>query len=162
MVYFFPAWNWSLIALLPFVFCIVIQFGFVTLFVASFPLAPLFALLNNIIEVRLDAKKFVAELRRPDAVRAKDIGMSWYYKHYCSSGTPDSFFFLILDWVDKDWKRSQFLKKKKLLMTVSVLKWFGKVRKEEVEVRQNPTLLLFQWQLKHFRFCFMLCLNKNE
>ncbi|XP_077122640.1 anoctamin-2 [Ranitomeya variabilis] len=55
----------------------IIQFGFVTLFVASFPLAPLFALLNNIIEVRLDAKKFVAELRRPDAVRSKDIGI-WY------------------------------------------------------------------------------------
>jgi len=52
----------------------VIQFGFVTLFVASFPLAPLFALLNNIIEIRLDAKKFVTELRRPVAVRAKDIG----------------------------------------------------------------------------------------
>ncbi|XP_042190965.1 anoctamin-2 [Callorhinchus milii] len=55
----------------------IIQFGFVTLFVASFPLAPLFALLNNIIEIRLDAKKFVAELRRADAVRAKDIGI-WY------------------------------------------------------------------------------------
>ncbi|XP_068134232.1 anoctamin-2 isoform X2 [Hyperolius riggenbachi] len=55
----------------------IIQFGFVTLFVASFPLAPLFALLNNIIEVRLDARKFVAELRRPDAVRARDIGI-WY------------------------------------------------------------------------------------
>ncbi len=52
----------------------VIQFGFVSLFVASFPLAPLFALLNNVIEIRLDAKKFVTELRRPDAVRAKDIG----------------------------------------------------------------------------------------
>ncbi|XP_072574189.1 anoctamin-1 isoform X5 [Paramormyrops kingsleyae] len=55
----------------------IIQFGFVTLFVASFPLAPLFALLNNIIEIRLDAKKFVAELRRPIAARAKDIGI-WY------------------------------------------------------------------------------------
>ncbi|XP_053112016.1 anoctamin-2 [Hemicordylus capensis] len=55
----------------------IIQFGFVTLFVASFPLAPVFALLNNIIEVRLDAKKFVTELRRPDAVRAKDIGI-WF------------------------------------------------------------------------------------
>lgn len=42
---------------------------------ASFPLAPVFALLNNVIEVRLDAKKFVTELRRPDAVRTKDIGM---------------------------------------------------------------------------------------
>uniref|UniRef100_A0A8C3Y0F3 Anoctamin n=1 Tax=Catharus ustulatus TaxID=91951 RepID=A0A8C3Y0F3_CATUS len=55
----------------------IIQFGFVTLFVASFPLAPVFALLNNIIEVRLDAKKFVTELRRPDTVREKDIGI-WY------------------------------------------------------------------------------------
>lgn len=56
----------------------VIQFGFVSLFVASFPLAPLFALLNNIIEIRLDAKKFVTELRRPDAVRAQDIGTTLY------------------------------------------------------------------------------------
>uniref|UniRef100_A0A674N6Y0 Anoctamin n=1 Tax=Takifugu rubripes TaxID=31033 RepID=A0A674N6Y0_TAKRU len=55
----------------------IIQFGFVTLFVASFPLAPLFALLNNIIEIRLDAKKFVTELRRPVGARAKDIGI-WY------------------------------------------------------------------------------------
>uniref|UniRef100_A0A8D3BWI5 Anoctamin n=1 Tax=Scophthalmus maximus TaxID=52904 RepID=A0A8D3BWI5_SCOMX len=55
----------------------IIQFGFVSLFVASFPLAPLFALLNNVIEIRLDAKKFVAELRRPVAIRAKDIGI-WY------------------------------------------------------------------------------------
>uniref|UniRef100_A0A8P4G8D3 Anoctamin n=1 Tax=Dicentrarchus labrax TaxID=13489 RepID=A0A8P4G8D3_DICLA len=52
----------------------IIQFGMVTLFVASFPLAPLFALLNNIIEIRLDAKKFVMELRRPIAAKAKDIG----------------------------------------------------------------------------------------
>ncbi|KAA0720764.1 Anoctamin-2 [Triplophysa tibetana] len=55
----------------------IIQFGFVSLFVASFPLAPLFALLNNVIEIRLDAKKFVTELRRPDSIRAKDIGI-WY------------------------------------------------------------------------------------
>ncbi|XP_013873906.1 anoctamin-2b isoform X2 [Austrofundulus limnaeus] len=55
----------------------IIQFGFVSLFVASFPLAPLFALLNNVIEIRLDAKKLVTELRRPVAARAKDIGI-WY------------------------------------------------------------------------------------
>ncbi|KAK7891486.1 hypothetical protein WMY93_023449 [Mugilogobius chulae] len=51
----------------------IIQFGFVSLFVASFPLAPAFALLNNVIEIRLDASKFVTEIRRPDAVRCKDI-----------------------------------------------------------------------------------------
>lgn len=66
-----------------FFFLPVIQFGFVTLFVASFPLAPLFALLNNVIEIRLDAKKFVTELRRPVAVRAKDIGkLSWRTLNY--------------------------------------------------------------------------------
>ncbi|KAM4552958.1 anoctamin-1 [Fundulus diaphanus] len=55
----------------------IIQYGFVSLFVASFPLAPAFALLNNVIEIRLDAAKFVSEIRRPDAVRCKDIGI-WY------------------------------------------------------------------------------------
>uniref|UniRef100_A0A8B9K007 Anoctamin n=1 Tax=Astyanax mexicanus TaxID=7994 RepID=A0A8B9K007_ASTMX len=55
----------------------IIQYGFVTLFVASFPLAPLFALLNNVIEIRLDAAKFVTEIRRPDAVREKEIGI-WH------------------------------------------------------------------------------------
>ncbi|KAK7107832.1 hypothetical protein V1264_015682 [Littorina saxatilis] len=55
----------------------VLQYGFVTIFVAAFPLAPLFALLNNIIEVRLDAYKFVTQWRRPLAVRAQDIGI-WF------------------------------------------------------------------------------------
>ena len=52
----------------------VIQYGFVTIFVAAFPLAPLFALLNNVIEIRLDAYKFVTQWRRPLATRAQDIG----------------------------------------------------------------------------------------
>ena len=30
----------------------VLQFGFITIFVAAFPLAPLFALLNNWVEIR--------------------------------------------------------------------------------------------------------------
>ncbi|XP_030236703.1 anoctamin-7 isoform X3 [Gadus morhua] len=37
----------------------VLQFGFITIFVAACPLAPLFALFNNWLEVRLDAHKFV-------------------------------------------------------------------------------------------------------
>uniref|UniRef100_A0A8C9W9U1 Anoctamin n=1 Tax=Scleropages formosus TaxID=113540 RepID=A0A8C9W9U1_SCLFO len=52
----------------------VIQFGFITLFVASFPLAPLLALLNNIIEVRVDAWKFTTQFRRPVAAKAHSIG----------------------------------------------------------------------------------------
>ncbi|XP_039609423.1 anoctamin-5-like isoform X2 [Polypterus senegalus] len=52
----------------------VIQFGFITLFVASFPLAPLLALLNNILEVRVDAWKFTTQFRRPAAAKAHSIG----------------------------------------------------------------------------------------
>uniref|UniRef100_A0AAY4EDR3 Anoctamin n=1 Tax=Denticeps clupeoides TaxID=299321 RepID=A0AAY4EDR3_9TELE len=52
----------------------VIQFGFITLFVASFPLAPLLALLNNILEVRVDAWKFTTQFRRPVAAKAHSIG----------------------------------------------------------------------------------------
>lgn len=55
----------------------VLQYGFVTLFVAAFPLAPLFALLNNIAEIRLDAYKMVTQARRPLAERVEDIG-AWY------------------------------------------------------------------------------------
>ncbi|KAM6926307.1 anoctamin-5 isoform 3-T3 [Lycodopsis pacificus] len=52
----------------------VIQFGFITLFVASFPLAPLLALINNIIEVRVDAWKLTTQFRRPVAAKAHSIG----------------------------------------------------------------------------------------
>ncbi|XP_039313689.1 anoctamin-4 isoform X4 [Solenopsis invicta] len=55
----------------------ILQYGFVTLFVAAFPLAPLFALLNNIAEIRLDAYKMVSEARRPLAERVEDIG-AWF------------------------------------------------------------------------------------
>lgn len=63
----------SLTNLLP-LFVPVIQFGFITLFVASFPLAPLMALINNIIEVRVDAWKLTTQFRRPVAAKAHSIG----------------------------------------------------------------------------------------
>ncbi|NXK30214.1 ANO6 protein, partial [Piprites chloris] len=52
----------------------VIQFGFVTLFVASFPLAPLLALINNMLEIRLDAWKLTTQFRRMVPQKAQDIG----------------------------------------------------------------------------------------
>jgi len=55
----------------------VLQFGFITIFVAAFPLAPFFALANNIFEIRIDSDKFVCEVRRPIADRAQDIGI-WF------------------------------------------------------------------------------------
>lgn len=47
-----------------------VQFGYVVLFVAAFPLAPLICLLNNILEIRLDAINFVTAYRRPLPARA--------------------------------------------------------------------------------------------
>uniref|UniRef100_A0A5F5PZS3 Anoctamin n=1 Tax=Equus caballus TaxID=9796 RepID=A0A5F5PZS3_HORSE len=52
----------------------IIQFGFVTLFVASFPLAPLLALVNNILEIRVDAWKMTTQYRRMVPEKAQDIG----------------------------------------------------------------------------------------
>ncbi|KAL4720493.1 hypothetical protein ACJJTC_013306, partial [Scirpophaga incertulas] len=55
----------------------VLQYGFVTIFVAAFPLAPLFALINNVLEMRLDARKLLTCYRRPVPQRVTDIGV-WY------------------------------------------------------------------------------------
>ncbi|XP_004717245.2 anoctamin-9 [Echinops telfairi] len=50
------------------------QYGFTTLFVAAFPLAPLLALFSNLVEIRLDAIKMVRLQRRLIPRKAKDIG----------------------------------------------------------------------------------------
>ncbi|KAK7892122.1 hypothetical protein WMY93_024085 [Mugilogobius chulae] len=54
---------------------IVIQFSFTTIFVAAFPLAPLLALFNNVIEIRLDAIKMVTLERRLVPKKTNDIGV---------------------------------------------------------------------------------------
>ena len=51
-----------------------LQFGFITLFVVAFPLAPLFALINNAFEIRTDSYKIVTKLQRPPAIPGEDIG----------------------------------------------------------------------------------------
>ncbi|KAG0304311.1 Anoctamin-7 [Dissophora globulifera] len=55
---------------------LVIQFGFCTLFVTAFPIAPIFAYLNNYLEIRVDAYKLLTQHRRPISQSAQDIG-SW-------------------------------------------------------------------------------------
>ncbi|XP_029438393.1 anoctamin-9 [Rhinatrema bivittatum] len=53
----------------------VIQYSFTTIFVAAFPLAPLLAFMNNVIEIRLDAIKMVRLQRRMVPRKANDIGI---------------------------------------------------------------------------------------
>ena len=55
----------------------VIQYGFITIFVCAFPLAPFFALFNNILELRLDSKKILELHRRPTAQKVRSIGV-WF------------------------------------------------------------------------------------
>ncbi|XP_015115745.1 anoctamin-4 isoform X1 [Diachasma alloeum] len=80
----FPPWvrdyklvEWGPRSLFPEYLEMVLQYGFVTIFVAAFPLAPFFALLNNVFEMRLDAKKLLTMYRRPVGQRVRDIGI-WY------------------------------------------------------------------------------------
>lgn len=62
----------------------VLQFGYVILFAAAFPLAPLFAYLNNTVELRSDGYKLCKLFRRPHYKCAEDIG-SWEYIMYVLS-----------------------------------------------------------------------------
>ncbi|XP_060031852.1 anoctamin-9 isoform X2 [Erinaceus europaeus] len=51
-----------------------IQYGFTTIFVAAFPLAPLLAFFSNLVETRLDAIKMLRLQRCLVPRKAKDIG----------------------------------------------------------------------------------------
>jgi len=53
----------------------IIQFGFSTLFAVAFPLAPLFAYLNNLAEYKIDLRNLL-KARRPRPVASSSIG-SW-------------------------------------------------------------------------------------
>ena len=52
----------------------VVQFGFVTLFVVAYPLTPVLALLNNALEMHVDAVKLCFGFRRPFPQVAESIG----------------------------------------------------------------------------------------
>lgn len=54
-----------------------IQFGYVTFFSWAFPLAPAFALIKNVFEMRADAYKLCHNTQRPIAHKAGGIGV-WY------------------------------------------------------------------------------------
>jgi len=53
----------------------VIQFGFVTMFAAAFPLAAVLAFLNNVVEVRVDSNKLLRGLQKPVMELDSGIGM---------------------------------------------------------------------------------------
>ncbi|CAM9722677.1 unnamed protein product, partial [Choristocarpus tenellus] len=52
-----------------------VQFGYVALFSAAFPLAPLLAMINNLVQTRVDAYKLCKTRRRPVAYKSSGIGV---------------------------------------------------------------------------------------
>ncbi|CAG2062601.1 unnamed protein product [Timema podura] len=54
-----------------------IKYGFVTLYVTAFPLAPVCALINNIAEIRIDAQRLLTQFRRPVPNKVSGLGV-WY------------------------------------------------------------------------------------
>lgn len=55
----------------------IFQYGFVTFFTAACPFAPFFALIYNIIKIRLDARNLLAYYRRPAFARVQNIGVCY-------------------------------------------------------------------------------------
>merc|ERR1719300_1369613 len=52
----------------------VVQFGYVTLFVMCFPLIPLLAIINNVFELKVDATNLVMSSQRPDPNGSYGLG----------------------------------------------------------------------------------------
>eukprot|EP01119_Soliformovum_irregulare_P021006 TRINITY_DN688_c0_g1_i1.p1 TRINITY_DN688_c0_g1~~TRINITY_DN688_c0_g1_i1.p1 ORF type:complete len:694 (+),score=219.85 TRINITY_DN688_c0_g1_i1:123-2204(+) len=79
-----------------------IQFGYITLFAAAFPLAPVAALGNNIVELRTDALKLLTGMQRTHPKGASDIGI-WLQileiMNYAAVLTNCGLIFVTSDWM---------------------------------------------------------------
>lgn len=53
---------------------LIIQYGYVTLFVVVFPIAPLLAWISNLFELRVDLTKVVAQCKRPHIIGSYGLG----------------------------------------------------------------------------------------
>jgi anoctamin-8 len=58
----------------------VMQFGLMVFFAPAFPLAALFSLINNVIEIRSDAFKMCYLFQRPFGQRVSNIG-TWQVRN---------------------------------------------------------------------------------
>lgn len=66
----------------------IILFGYATLFVAAFPLAPVLVFVNNIFEVLLDSWKVLHETQRPNPHGAQNIGpWNFFLQAMSTAGT---------------------------------------------------------------------------
>jgi hypothetical protein len=92
----------------------VIQYGFVTLFVVAFPLTPLLAFLNNVLEAHVDAVKLTT-VRRPKPKKAENIGIWEYFIAMLSTTSALTNCAIVLFTSDSIFPREQFSQTQKLL-----------------------------------------------
>ena len=67
-----------------------IQFGYVLLFMVTYPMASFWALINNVLELRTDAFKLSRIFRRPPVARVGHIG-AWQVIVFFS---PNNFIYI--------------------------------------------------------------------
>ncbi|XP_065570539.1 anoctamin-2-like isoform X2 [Artemia franciscana] len=107
----------------------ILQFSFCTIFVTAVPLAPLIFFISNLIDIRLEAKKFLTHYKRPVYQTVEDIGVlgdmmdligkvsirtnafiiaftcefipKWvYFYHHSDNSTMNGYFNKTLSWFD--------------------------------------------------------------
>lgn len=86
------------------------------MFAAAFPLAPLIALITNLIDIRVDARRMLWFNRRPNAERAEDIGKSLTQSLILAFSCLVGMFLLFIDgflfssvWISKDFSSQHAL-----------------------------------------------------
>ncbi len=86
-----------------------IQFGYVVLFVVAYPMAALWALVNNIAELRVDGFKVIRIFRRPFPARVAHIG-AWEpaFRMMCSIAVVSNCALLYIMFTNDDnqWNRA--------------------------------------------------------
>jgi hypothetical protein len=92
----------------------VIQYGFVTLFVVAFPLTPLLAFLNNVLEAHVDAVKLTS-VRRPKPKKAENIGIWEYFIAMLSTTSALTNCAIVLFTSTDIFRREEFSMTRKLL-----------------------------------------------
>ena len=84
---------------------LMIQFSYVMIFGTAFPLAPLLAFLNNLIELKIDKWKVLFLTRRPQPISVSNIGVWKIFLNamiYASIVSNLSLLFISADFVEKD------------------------------------------------------------
>lgn len=107
----------------------VTQFGYVTVWSIVWPLAPVFAFINNYVELRTDALKICKHVRRPIGDRVESIG-SWLQT-------------LVSHSIQTSLQPVEGLHRKRALMLQSIISWIGAATNATLIYLFRPSTTLY-------------------